>query len=173
MGNEKLGTVTFKISVKNKESIKYPIYSINNKEGFLPQAEQFDGMDSNERGYDISMYKIISSNTFAYNPARINVGSIGYSGKLNNVIISSLYVCFKTSEEINDEYLMVYLKSNNFNRSVLRAVEGGVRSYLFYNNFSSIDIPIPSNEEQVKIACFIASIDKKITNTDSDMSLKF
>ena len=92
---KKLGEVTFKTGAKNKESIKYPIYSINNKEGFLPQSEQFDGMDSNDRGYDISMYKIITTNTFAYNPARINVGSIGYSGNLNNVIVSSLYVCFK------------------------------------------------------------------------------
>jgi len=168
---KKLGEVTFKTGTKNKESIKYPIYSINNKEGFLPQSEQFDGMDSNDRGYDISMYKIITSNTFAYNPARINVGSIGYSGNLNNVIVSSLYVCFKTTDEINDEYLMVYLKSNDFNKAVLRTVEGGVRNYLFYENFSSIDLPVPSILEQAKIAEFISVIDNKILAIENQIQI--
>ena len=168
---KKLGDVTFKTGTKNKESIKYPIYSINNKEGFLPQSEQFDGMDSNDRGYDISMYKIITTNTFAYNPARINVGSIGYSGNLNNVIVSSLYVCFKTTDEINDEYLMVYLKSSDFNKAVLRTVEGGVRNYLFYENFSSIDLPVPSILEQVKIAEFISVIDSKILAIENQIQI--
>ena len=86
-GERRLGELTYKTGKKNKDNIQYPIYSINNKEGFLPQADQFEGMNSNERGYDISLYKIIKSKTFAYNPARINVGSIGFSGELNNVIV--------------------------------------------------------------------------------------
>ena len=98
---KKLGELTFKVGEKNKAGIKYPIYSINNKEGFLPQSDQFEGMDSNDRGYDITLYKMIERNTFAYNPARINVGSIGYSGELHDIIISSLYVCFKTKTSGN------------------------------------------------------------------------
>ncbi len=161
--NRKLGTLTFKVGKKNKENLSYPIYSINNKEGFLPQNQQFEGMDSNDRGYDISLYKIIKSKTFAYNPARINVGSIGFSGELNDIIISSLYVCFKTNKELEDNYLLHYLDSYHFNKSVLRNVEGGVRQYLFYENFSSIKIPLPSKDEQTKIANFLDSYKEKIT----------
>jgi type I restriction enzyme S subunit len=160
----KLGDLTYKVGKKNKGNIQYPIYSINNKEGFLPQGQQFEGMNSNDRGYDISLYKIIKTKTFAYNPARINVGSIGYSGELDNVIISSLYVCFKTNNELDDLYLLQYLNSYNFNKSVLRNVEGGVRQYLFYENFSAIKIPLPSIAEQTKIATFIKSISKKIAS---------
>lgn len=158
----KLGKLTKKTSKKNKDAIPYPIYSINNKEGFVPQGDQFEGMDSNSRGYDISMYKIIEPNTFAYNPARINVGSIGYSGDLNNVIISSLYVCFKTTQELDDEFLLQYMDSYEFNKAVLRSVEGGVRDYLFFENFSGIKIPLPTLEEQKKIASFLKNIDQKI-----------
>ncbi|HKK81222.1 MAG TPA: restriction endonuclease subunit S [Prolixibacteraceae bacterium] len=158
----KLGELTIKVGKKNKENIPYPVYSINNKEGFLPQSDQFEGMDSNNRGYDISMYKIIGKNTFAYNPARINVGSIGFSGELHDIIISSLYVCFKTRTELEDGYLMHYLNTFDFNKSVLRNVEGGVRDYLFYENFSNIKIPLPSNKEQTKIANFLTAIDNKI-----------
>jgi len=133
--NKKLGSVTYPVGKKNKNGIKYPIYSINNKEGFLPQSDQFDGVDSNDRGYDITLYKLIEKNTFAYNPARINVGSIGYSGKLHNIIISSLYVCFKTNDDLNDSFFSAFLKTNSFRESVKRCVEGGIRSYLFYENF--------------------------------------
>lgn len=158
----KLGVLTKKSGKKNKEGISYPVYSINNKEGFLPQSDQFDGMDSEERGFDISMYKIVDKNTFAYNPARINVGSIGFSADLENVIISSLYVCFKTTKELSDRYLLAYLDTFDFNKSVLRNAEGGVRQYLFYENLCNIRIPLPSVGEQNKIADFIESIDKKI-----------
>ncbi|MCG2461971.1 restriction endonuclease subunit S [Flavobacteriaceae bacterium F89] len=157
-----LGELTYKVGKKNKENVSYPIYSINNQEGFRPQSEQFEGLDSNDRGYDISLYKIVHEETFAYNPARINVGSIGYSYDLKEVIISSLYVCFKTNKELEDLYLLAYLDTDRFNKDILRYEEGGVRQYLFYENFSQIKIPLPSNKEQTKIANFLSAIDKKI-----------
>jgi type I restriction enzyme S subunit len=167
---KRLGDLTYKVGRKNKENIQYPIYSINNQEGFRPQSEQFDGLDSNERGYDISMYKIVHSETFAYNPARINVGSIGYSYDLNEVIISSLYVCFKTKGKLEDLFLLAYLDSYNFKKDILRYEEGGVRQYLFYENFSHIKIPLPSVGEQKQIAKFLSSIETKIERTTQQIT---
>jgi type I restriction enzyme S subunit len=164
---KRLGDLTYKVGRKNKENIQYPIYSINNQEGFRPQSEQFDGLDSNERGYDISLYKIVNKETFAYNPARINVGSIGYSYDLKEVIVSSLYVCFKTKNELEDSFLLAYLDSFRFKKDILRFEEGGVRQYLFYENFSHIKIPIPSIEEQNRISIFIKSIEVKISQMNS------
>jgi type I restriction enzyme S subunit len=159
---KKLGEITKKVSIKNKDGKKLPVYSISNKYGFIPQDEQFDGIDSNNRNYDISLYKIINKNTFAYNPARINVGSIGYSGNLDNVIVSSLYVCFTTNRLLSDNYLLQHLNTFDFNKQVLRNTEGGVRDYLFYENFSNIKMNIPCLEEQTKIANFLSTIDRKI-----------
>lgn len=159
---KKLGDVTTLINKRNKNNEKLPVFSINNKLGFVPQSEQFEGVDSEDRGYDITLYKIIDKNTFAYNPARINVGSIGYSGNLENIIISSLYVCFKTEEFVNDNFLFQYLKTDFFNKEVLRNVEGGVRDYLFYENFARIKFDLPCIEEQRKIADYLLSIDLKV-----------
>lgn len=159
---KKLGDVTSLINTRNKNNEKLPVYSINNKLGFVPQSEQFEGVDSEDRGYDITLYKIIDKNTFVYNPARINVGSIGYSGNLENIIISSLYVCFKTEESVNDKFLFQYLKTDSFNKEVLRNVEGGVRDYLFYENFARIKFDLPCIEEQKKIADYLSSFDVKI-----------
>ncbi|MBE7684592.1 restriction endonuclease subunit S [Tenacibaculum piscium] len=167
---KKLGELTYKVGKKNKKNIQYPIYSINNKEGFLPQSQQFDGLDSNVRGYDITLYKIVESETFAYNPARINVGSIGYSYDLVKVIVSSLYICFKTKEELDDLYLLAYLDTYSFQKDILRYEEGGVRQYLFYENFSMIKVPFPSIKEQEKIATYLSAIDMKIAKVETQIS---
>ncbi len=161
--NEQLGQHIKKTDKKNKKNLILPVYSINNKEGFLPQSEQFDGVSSNDRGFDISIYKIIQPNTFAYNPARINVGSIGYSYNLANILISSLYVCFQTDDKIDDSFLLAFLDTNHFKTSVLRFQEGGVRQYLFFDNLSKIKLPFPTLPEQQKIAHFFSIVDKKLT----------
>jgi type I restriction enzyme S subunit len=167
---KKLGEVTYKVDKKNKTKEKLPIYSISNQNGFVPQSEQFEGLDSNERGYDISLYKVVQEETFAYNPARINVGSIGYSGKDKcKVIISSLYICFKTIDIIDDYYFQQFLKTSHFKDSVLRNGEGGVRIYLFFDKFSEISINIPCIHEQTKIANFLSAIDDKIAHCQSEL----
>lgn len=159
---KKLGDVTKVVNRKNKSNRQLPIYSINNKDGFVLQSEQFSDVDSVKRGYDISLYKIVTSNTFAYNPARINVGSIGFSGDIKEGLVSSLYVCFKTTDELDDAFLSCFFDTTMFKWAVDNNVEGGIRSYLFYENFSRIKIKIPSLKEQKRIAFCIASLDEEI-----------
>lgn len=48
--------MTTLINKRNKSNEKLPNYSINNKLGFIPQSEQFDGVDSEDRGYVILHY---------------------------------------------------------------------------------------------------------------------
>lgn len=166
-----LGEITSVVNRRNKSNRSLPIYSINNTDGFVPQSQQFIGMDSEARGYDISAYKIIGKHTFAYNPARINVGSIGYSGELKDILISSLYVCFKTADDVDDNFLMCFFNSYIFNQAVESSVEGGIRSYLFYENFSRISIAIPSLYEQKRIALCITSIEDMIKNANEQINL--
>ncbi len=159
---KRLGDVTKVVNRRNKSNRQLPIYSISNKEGFVLQSEQFSDVDSVKRGYDISLYKIVTSNTFAYNPARINVGSIGFSGDIKEGLVSSLYVCFKTTDELDDAFLSCFFDTTMFKWAVDNNVEGGIRSYLFYENFSRIKIKIPSLKEQKRIAFCIASLDEEI-----------
>jgi type I restriction enzyme S subunit len=166
-----LGEITSVVNRRNKSNRSLPIYSINNAEGFVPQSQQFAGMDSEARGYDISVYKIIGKHTFAYNPARINVGSIGYSGELKDILISSLYVCLKTMDNVDDDFIMCFFNSYIFNQAVESNVEGGIRSYLFYENFSRINIAIPTLYEQKRIASCITSIEDMIKKTNEQIIL--
>ena len=155
-----LGDITENFNLRNKDKIQYPMFSVTNDRGFVPQSEQFEGRDM--VGEDIKAYKIIHTNDFAYNPARINVGSIAmYTGE-KPCLISSLYVCFKTTKEVNNEWLMQLLKTPKMNYYYNVNGEGGVRVYLFYPNFARIRMSIPKIEEQKKIAKLLNLIDERI-----------
>ena len=58
-------------SVRNKQDENIPVYSVTNCHGF---CTEYFGKEvaSKERG----TYKIVPKGYFAYNPSRINVGSI-------------------------------------------------------------------------------------------------
>ena len=95
----KFSDITFPAGEKNKDNLPLESYSITNEHGFVPQDEKFEN-GGTMREADKRMYYIVSPNSFAYNPARINVGSIGYQNIGKNVIVSSLYEVFKTSEDV-------------------------------------------------------------------------
>ena len=93
-----LGEITEVVSRRNKGRKVFPMYSVTNDRGFIPQAEQFE--DREMVGEDISAYKIVHNGEIAYNPARINVGSIAqYTGN-EPCMISSLYICLKVMPEV-------------------------------------------------------------------------
>ena len=155
-----LGDITENFSRRNKEEIHYPMFSVTNNKGFIPQSEQFE--DREMVGEDIKAYKIIHKDDFAYNPARINVGSIAkYSGE-NPCMISSLYVCFKTNPKIDNDWMMQLLKTPKMNFYYNINGEGGVRVYLFYPNFARIRTSYPTLQEQQKISSFLTLLDERI-----------
>ena len=136
------------------------MFSVTNNKGFIPQSEQFE--DREMVGEDIKAYKIIHKDDFAYNPARINVGSIAkYSGE-NPCMISSLYVCFKTNPKIDNDWMMQLLKTPKMNFYYNINGEGGVRVYLFYPNFARIRTSYPTLQEQQKISSFLTLLDERI-----------
>lgn len=87
-----LGSVTKRKSEKNKDRNDLKSYSINNQVGFIQQDEQFS--EGSYQDVDKTNYKVVKPGEFAYNPARVNIGSIGLQKEEADVIISSLYVCF-------------------------------------------------------------------------------
>ena len=115
------------------------------------------------READKRMYYIVSPNSFAYNPARINVGSIGYQNIGKNVIVSSLYEVFKTSEDVDDRLLWHWFKSPDFQKLIMQLQEGGVRLYFYYDKLCMGEVSLPSLEEQRKIGKLFDTLDNLIT----------
>ena len=162
-----IGDVTKLFSRRNKKLIDARIYSISNLKGFIYQSEQFE---REVAGDDLANYKIIKKNEFAYNPARINVGSIAYFEDEIG-IISSLYVCFSTNKLMDDIYFSYLLSLNKTKHDICRYGEGGVRIYLWYPLFSSIKIIIPSHKEQTAISKVLQTADKEINLLNKKLGL--
>lgn len=154
----RLGDITTNFSRRNKNLIDARIYSVTNYNGFIHQNEHFS---REVAGDDLSNYKIIKKGEFAYNPARINVGSIAYF-KNEVGLISSLYVCFKTTNEIDDYYLFQLFDLDHTKYKINAYGEGGVRIYLWYDLFAKIKVLIPEMDEQLAICKVLKVADKEI-----------
>ena len=158
----KFSDITFPAGEKNKDNLPLESYSITNEHGFVPQDEKFEN-GGTMREADKRMYYIVSPNSFAYNPARINVGSIGYQNVGKNVIVSSLYEVFKTSEDVDDRLLWHWFKSPDFQKLIMQLQEGGVRLYFYYDKLCMGEVSLPSLDEQRKIGKLFDTLDNLIT----------
>ena len=158
---KKFKSISTKRGKTNSKGYDYPAYSVSNQSGLIPQSEQFEG--SRLKNLEKTSYKTVGPNEFAYNPARINVGSIAFNDIEETVIVSSLYVIFSLDKSINNNYALLFIKSPEFNKEVRRNTEGSVREYLFYENFANIRIPSPpSLEEQQAIGSYFSNLDNLI-----------
>jgi type I restriction enzyme S subunit len=154
----RMGEVTKNFSRRNKDLNGARIYSVTNTNGFVFQSDHFA---REVAGDDLTNYKIIKKNEFAYNPARINVGSIAFFTD-DIGVISSLYVCFSTTDQVLDYFLEQILKLDHTKHRIESHGEGGVRIYLWYELFSKIKIKIPSIEEQTEIARILQCADDEL-----------
>ena len=158
----KFSEITFPSGEKNKDNLPYESYSITNEKGFVPQDEKFEN-GGTMRDADKRMYYIVSPQSFAYNPARINVGSIGYQNTSKNVIVSSLYEVFKTTDNVDDRFLWHWFKSDDFQKLIVQLQEGGVRLYFYYDKLCMGSIALPNLKEQRQIGMYLDKLDNLIT----------
>ncbi len=158
---EKFKQFSYYSGKRNKNNLNLIPYAITNINGFVPQAEAH-----NEFGYmkntNRKAYNIVTPNSFAYNPARINVGSIGYYNGNKDIIVSSLYEVFKTTNYIDDKFLWFWLKSSKLPIWINKLQEGSVRQYFYYDKLCETPLYFPSVNEQKKISKFLSLLDKKI-----------
>lgn len=147
--------------IKNKKNNHFIPYSISNKWGFIPQEKQFGEGNAYSKTNKATNY-IVEPNAFAYNPARINVGSIAYQNNQFPVIVSSLYEIFKTKKNLNDKFLMNWFKTEKFTRQIQKLQEGGVRQYFFIDKMQESRITIPSISEQEEISKALDQINNLI-----------
>ena len=158
----KFSDFTWDAGKRNKDNLDLVPYAITNEHGFIPQNEAHD-----EFGYmkdtDRRAYNIVEPKSFAYNPARINVGSLGYYDGSENVIVSSLYEVFKTAEYVEDRFLWHWLKSPELPKWIGKLQEGSVRLYFYYDKLCECILCMPSIDEQRKIAKYLDNLDHLIT----------
>lgn len=142
---QKLGKYIREYSVRDKGK-GYPVYSVTNSKGF---CQEYFG--KNVASENTSNYKVVPKGCFAYNPSRINVGSVACQDKEDFVSVSPIYVIFEVSQEISQDYLMYYLKSNYCMTYIKAYARGAVRNNLKLSQLGEFDIPVPPIAEQQRI----------------------
>jgi type I restriction enzyme, S subunit len=140
----KLGEIVEYFSVRAKEIDDYSdlvFCGVSNQDGIT--VSKYAAEDK------IEDYKIIEKGCFAYNPYRVNVGSIALLNEDRKGLISPAYVVFKTKPEtIIDELLLKFLKSKEGLRQIKLHARGTVRQALRFEDLCEIELSIPDFEEQ-------------------------
>ena len=147
-------------SNRNKNSVVELVLSVSNTKGFITQSEQFE--DRIVASSDISNYKIVEKDDFAFNPARINVGSIARLKLYDKGIISPMYICFKCLNSLESDYLEYFLMTHSFDVQMKKKLEGSVRQTLSSEALGEIVIDLPCLNEQKKIGEYLSTINDKL-----------
>lgn len=116
----------------------YEILGVNNKTGL------FDAYI--EKGSKINQpYKVVKDGFLAYNPYRVNVGSIGLKTEQQKYkYISPAYVVFSCKKGLLPEFLYILFRTSKFNELIRENTTGSVRQTLSFTSMGNIKIPLPS-----------------------------
>lgn len=146
---EKLGKhiihQTEKVKLSDYPDTEFGILGVSNKIGMF-DADKLFGKAIKQK------YHIVKDNWLAYNPYRVNVGSIGLktSGQTGKYI-SPAYVVFSCKDTLIPEYIWLLMKSDMFNILIRNSTTGTVRQTLGFDSLAEISAPIPPIDEQKKL----------------------
>jgi type I restriction enzyme S subunit len=154
-----LGEHIRQVSQRNRTDTDIEVYSVTNSEGFTKSTDYFSKKVFSK---NISNYKIVRNGQFAYNPSRINVGSIDYLRQVSQALVSPLYIVFETDEDLHSDYLLRYLKSDWGNVQIRSHTEGAVRDSLKFKGLGSIKIPLPLLNDQIRISHLLGKLEGMI-----------
>lgn len=149
----RLGDYIHEYSKRNKDNANIPVYSVTNINGFC--TEYFSKEVASK---DKTTYKIVKKGFFAYNPSRINVGSVDWLRDMDRVIVSPLYNVFFVESALDQQYLYYYLKSPVGLFYIKELASGSVRDNLKFSILSDFIIPFPDLTFQKDIAATLDRI---------------
>ncbi len=107
---------------------------------------------------DISKYILVKKGDFAYNPARVNIGSIGINDLGYDGCVSPVYVAFSVDPDYRS-FFKYFVKSNTFNEEAKTRASGSVRQTLNYSDFAKIEIKYPPRDLAKQFEAFNSTIE--------------
>ena len=158
--NSHIGDFIEQTSKRNKNCAIQNVLSVSNRQGFIQQSEQFE--NRSVASDDTSNYKIVEKNDFAFNPARINVGSIARLTTFDRGIVSPMYICFRTKDTLFPKYLDYYFETKQFFTEIQKRLEGSVRQCLSFEGLCNIPLCIPTIEVQQQVGKQLSTLVQEI-----------
>lgn len=156
-----LGKVTEESTARNTGKLAANlIMGVSKEDGIVP-------MQSHLIAENISRYKVVRKDWFAYNPMRLNIGSIARWHGENARLVSPDYVVFRCSERQDEpsllpDYLDHFRRSEQWEGFTNEAGDGGVRKRIYYDDIAQLRFMLPDSDEQQKVADCLTSLDAVI-----------
>jgi type I restriction enzyme S subunit len=155
-----LSDVTEEVKVRNgQKHSAASVMGVSKVDGIVP-------MEARLIASDIARYKVVEHNSFAYNPMRLNIGSIARWNGGSEILVSPDYVVFKCVSKhdhgLIPEYLDHFRQTKAWESFVAKGGDGGVRVRIYYKDLAQLRLAVPSISEQQRIADCLTSIDELI-----------
>lgn len=157
------------VVIKNSKQEKYPVLSCSKHDGFVDSLKYFKKKIYSD---DTSGYRIIPKGCFGFPSNHIEEGSIGLQTFYDFGIVSPIYEIFKADQKlVNNDYLISILKTDHYRQIFAAATNASVdrRGSLRWKEFSSIRVPLPSLEEQNKIATILGKADSQVKSLNKNL----
>lgn len=149
------------VSKRNKNNSIERVLSVTNHSGFVLPEEQFERRVASA---NVSNYKVVEQGQYAYNPSRINVGSIARLDNWENGILSPMYVVFKLdTKKACSDYFLHWLNSSEARQRIKNSAQGSVRETVSFKDLGAIDIPLPAIEMQKDVTFKLNLAQKEIS----------
>ena len=155
-----VGSFAHEVSERNRGGNAARVLSVTNSRGFVLPEDQFERRVASA---DLSNYKVVRRGQYAYNPSRINVGSIARLDDWDDGVLSPMYVVFGVDEsKINSDYFLHWLDSHEACERIKKSAQGSVRETVSFTEFAGLAIPLPGVAKQAAIARYLNALREEI-----------
>ena len=163
-----IGSVIKRCRNKSK-GIKADVYSVTNNRGFVKSDSLHDFSIYSD---DTSNYSVVRKYNIAYNPSRLNIGSIAlFQDEIG--LVSPMYVVFEYNvNEINPYFLFYTLKSNHVMFWVDAKKEIGARFRFEFEKWNQITIPLPPLAIQQEIVSILDSFSSLQSKLEEELAVR-
>jgi type I restriction enzyme S subunit len=168
----RLGEITNRISEKNKGRSNN-VLTISAEHGLINQEEYFTKQVASS---NLDNYIYLVKGDFAYNKSYSRgypMGVIKMLEKYEEGVVSSLYICFRTKQNVIRNYLKQYFYGGMFNYEIFKIAQEGSRNHGLLNiaikDFFNIRLNLPPLQEQKAIAQVLSTADKEIELLEEEL----
>jgi type I restriction enzyme S subunit len=157
-----VGSFAHEVSERNRGGgNEARVLSVTNSRGFVLPEDHFERRVASA---DLSNYKVVRRGQYAYNPSRINVGSIARLDGWDDGVLSPMYAVFGVDEsKINSDYFLHWLDSHEARERIKKSAQGSVRETVSFTEFAGLAIPLPGVTKQAAIARYLNALREEIT----------
>jgi len=155
-----VGAFAEEVSARNRGGNEARVLSVTNSRGFVLPKDQFERRVASA---DLSNYKVVRRGQYAYNPSRINVGSIARLDGWSHGVLSPMYVVFRLDEaKVDSDFFLHWLSSHEARQRISNRAQGSVRETVSFSEFAELTIPLPATVQQTKIALYLNTLREEI-----------